>query len=78
MELDHFGYHRQSRFREQFYPRGISALYTATSLGLAEYAVLAQTDQVNRPDTGFVDAYSLDEGAENSAGPIESSARPVA
>ena len=40
------GHHRQSCLREQLYPRRLSVVSAADSLGLAEHAVLAQIHQV--------------------------------
>jgi hypothetical protein len=42
MELCGIGYHRQPHLCEQLYPRRLSAVPAAISMGLAEYAVLAK------------------------------------
>jgi hypothetical protein len=42
MECCGFGHNGQSCLREQFYPRRLSAVPAAHSVGLAEHAVLAQ------------------------------------
>jgi hypothetical protein len=42
VELRGIRYHRQPRLCEQLYPRGLSVVPAAISLGLAEHAVLAK------------------------------------
>ena len=50
MELRRLGYHRQSRLRQQLHPGWLSAIPAAISMGLAQYAVLAQVYPVTQPD----------------------------
>ena len=50
MELRRLGYHRQSRLRQQLHPGRLSAIPAAISMGLAQYAVLAQVYPVTQPD----------------------------
>jgi hypothetical protein len=42
-----FGYHRESRLRQQLYPGRLSAVPAANAVGLAEHTVLAKIDQVS-------------------------------
>ncbi len=47
LELHGFGYHRQSSLSQQLYPRRLSAVPPALSMGVSGYAVLAQGHRVS-------------------------------
>jgi hypothetical protein len=64
MERRDLGHYGQSCLREQFYPRRLSAVPAANSMGMAKHIVLAQIHQVKSADVNSASSNQSNEGGE--------------